>query len=256
MKPICVMTIAGSDPSGGAGIENDLKTFFTLKTFGACVVTALTIQNTQDFIDILEVSPDFVGRQIDIILNDIEIKAVKTGMIGSADTIKIIADKIKQFSLKNIVVDPIIRSGTGKVLLQKKDVKILREKLFPLAKIATPNIYEAEMISELEIKDINTMKKASKSILGLGLECIIITGGHLEGRPIDLFYDGDKYLELKSERKEKNTLHGAGCTFSSAIASYLAKGENIINATKKAKDFTKKRIENALEVGKGRKVII
>jgi hydroxymethylpyrimidine/phosphomethylpyrimidine kinase len=231
-----VMSIAGFDPSGGAGVLNDIKTFQALNVYGTAVITALTAQNVKRLDDIIPVNSEFIEKQIDTVLEEENILYVKTGMLYSSDIIKTVASKIKEYQLK-IVVDPVMVAGSGGLLSKKDMVNSLKKYLLPLAKLTTPNIFEAEILSGLEIKDESDAVKAA---LKIGEYCnVVVTGGHLEGN--DVFYDGHINV-LRGELVESQNTHGSGCTYSAAATAYLYKSFNLEEALIKAGDFTRKSI--------------
>lgn len=249
-----VLTIAGSDPSGGAGIQADLKVFSAFKLYGMAVITALTAQNTKGFYGIMDIPPGFIEKQLNSILSDIKVDAVKTGMLYSPETIDVISNIFNDYKVKNIVVDPIIKSTTGISLIKKGAIERMRKALLPLATIVTPNLYEASELSGISIKGIKEMKEAAKIIKDLGTEAVIITGGHFEKKALDLFYDGKEFFEMRGERI-LGSYHGTGCVYSAAIASSLAMGYSLIDSALKAKDFVTKAIRNSHSYGKGLRVL-
>ncbi|MEK6691926.1 MAG: bifunctional hydroxymethylpyrimidine kinase/phosphomethylpyrimidine kinase [Nitrospirota bacterium] len=249
-----VLTIAGSDPSGGAGIQADLKVFSSFGVYGMAVISALTAQNTEGIYDIMDVPPEFVDNQLISVLRDMNIDAVKTGMLYSPEIIEIIRRVFNDYKIKNLVVDPVIKSSTGTLLIKEGAIEKIKKTLFPLATIVTPNIYEASVLSGISIKDINEMKQAAKILKDLGAETVIITGGHLEDEAIDILYDGKEFFEMKGE-KIKGTYHGSGCVYSAAITAYLALGYSIKDSALRAKDFVTKAIKNSYSLGKGLRVL-
>jgi hydroxymethylpyrimidine/phosphomethylpyrimidine kinase len=249
-----VLTIAGSDPSGGAGIQADLKVFKAFEVYGMAVITALTSQNTEGVHDIMGVPPEFVESQLISLISDINIDAVKTGMLYSPETIDIISRVFNKHKVKNLVVDPVIKSSTGTLFIKEGAIEKIKMTLFPLATIVTPNIYEASVLSGISITDINEMKQAAKILKALGTKTVIITGGHLEKEAVDLFYDGKEFFEMKGE-KIKGTYHGTGCVFSAAITASLASGYSIMDSALRAKDFVTVAIKNSYSLGKGFRVL-
>jgi len=254
MKPINVLCIGGSDSSGGAGIQADLKAVSACGCWGSSVITAVTAQNTKGVSGIFPVSPEFVGKQIDVVLNDIGVDAVKTGMLPTTEIIQMVARKIKKYNLKQVVVDPVMIAKGGKTLMQQKARKALIKELIPLASVITPNVPEAEILSKMTITTIADMKKAAAKICELGIRNVLIKGGHLAGRRksdvTDILYNGS-YYEFSSQRIHLRDVHGTGCTYASAIASGIAKGEGIIDAALKAKILIASAIKNAVNPGKG-----
>lgn len=231
------MTIAGLDPSGGAGILNDVKTFSALGIYGTAVVTALTAQNVDRVAGIEPVNPDFIAQQIDIILEEENIGYAKTGMLYSDEIIRCVSGKIERYSLK-VVVDPVMVAGSGGFLSKKDMVSSLKKNLLPLAEITTPNIHEAGEISGIKIETLEDAKKAAEKI---GKICnVVVTGGHLEGN--DVLFDGSIKV-IEGELMDSENLHGSGCTYSSAALAYLIRGEKLQNAVKLAAEFTRESIK-------------
>ncbi|QNO13877.1 bifunctional hydroxymethylpyrimidine kinase/phosphomethylpyrimidine kinase [Alkalicella caledoniensis] len=246
-----LLTIAGSDSSGGAGIQADLKTFSAHGTFGMSVITAVTAQNTQGVFAVENISPDVVGAQIDAIFTDIEVDAVKVGMVSQTEIIKIIAEKLKKYKFKKVVIDPVMISKSGYHLLEPEAKKALIEELVPLAYVVTPNIPEAEELTGIKIDKFDDMEKAAISIKSMGAQNVLIKGGHLETEATDILYDGEKFHYLKGEKIPTKNTHGTGCTLSSAIAANIGRGLSVIDAVKGSKEYIIVAIENALQIGKG-----
>lgn len=243
------LTIAGFDPTGGAGVQADLKVFHSLGTYGLSVVTSLTAQNTEGVRDIMPVPGRFVKKQLTVLLSDLVPEATKTGMLYSVAAIDAVAYIIKKYSLKNIVVDPVLVSSSGKSLVEENTPAALRKKIFPLCTVITPNIYEASVLSGIDIKSSADMEKAAVCLRGYGPENVIITGGHLEDVAADVLYDG-KFHYLKSRKKE-GEYHGTGCTFSAALTAMLAKGHSVLDSAKEAKRFINRALEKSFSAGKG-----
>jgi len=242
------LTIAGSDSGGGAGIQADLKTFSALKCFGMSAITALTAQNTVEVSGIFPVPPEFTGLQIDAVFTDIGADAVKIGMLHSAEVIEIVADRIKKYRCESIVLDPVMVAKSGDKLLKDDAINTLKQKLIPLAAIITPNLPEASVLLGRPVETIKHMHEACRDLSLLGCDNILLKGGHLtEDRSVDFLYmKKDKYLmELDEERIATDNSHGTGCTISSAIAAYIARGYDIKSAVKEAKIY----ITGALEAG-------
>lgn len=249
-----VLTIAGSDPSGGAGIQADLKVFSNFKVYGMAVITALTAQNTEEIYGVLDVPPDFVESQLTSILTDIKVDAVKTGMLYTPEVVDVVAKVFDDYKVKNLVVDPVIKSSTGKSLIKEGAIEKMKRSLFPLADVVTPNIDEASALSGISIREIKEMKEAAKIIKDFGTKAVIITGGHLEEEAMDLFYDGEEFLEIRGERFE-GSFHGTGCVYSAAIAASLALGYPLMESALKAKDFVTMAIKNSSSYGKGLRIL-
>ena len=248
------LTIAGSDPTGGAGLQADLKTFKAFGVYGLSVPAVLTAQNTEGVYDIYDLPPAFFSMQLNVILKDIRPDALKTGMLYSTDAIKIIAEKIKDYSLKNLVVDPVTVSSTGTSLIKNEALEAIKLYLFPVSKVITPNIYEASIFTGINIEDEDGMKRAAVMLKELGPEVVAITGGHLRDKTLDLLWDGKEILFLKGEKVE-GQFHGTGCAFSSAITACLALGYDVKEAAVKAKEFVWEAINSSLTIGKGLKML-
>lgn len=242
------LTIAGSDSGGGAGIQADLKTFSAIGCYGMSVVTALTAQNTQGVTGIHPVPPEFVEKQMEAVFTDIGTDAVKIGMLFSVELIEVVARNLKRFKPSNIVLDPVMVAQSGDRLVQDEAIGAIKSLLLPLADVITPNIPEAEVMIGRELKTIEQIRGAAKDLAGQGCQSVLIKGGHSEGdESIDLYYmaKADRFIELSGKRiKTKNT-HGTGCTLSSAITAYLAKGTELPEAVKCAKKY----IEGAIKAG-------
>ncbi|MGV3465299.1 MAG: bifunctional hydroxymethylpyrimidine kinase/phosphomethylpyrimidine kinase [Heyndrickxia sp.] len=247
------LTIAGSDSGGGAGIQADLKTFQELEVYGMSAITAVTAQNTLGVQAVYPMSTEAVVEQIHSIASDIGVDALKTGMLFNADIIEAVSKQITHHNWRNIVVDPVMIAKGGASLLQQEAIAALKEKLIPLSLIITPNIPEAEVIIGTEIKSIEDKEAAAKRFIELGVQNVVIKGGHdtdpLE--TIDLFYDGNEFAYLKSKRIYTQNTHGTGCTFSAAITAELAKGKKVYEAVITAKDFIQAAIEENFPLGNG-----
>lgn len=251
MKIYKALTIAGSDSGAGAGIQADLKTFAALGVYGTSVITAITAQNTVKVTKIFELSPDLVAAQIDAIMEDIGAQAVKTGMLADAAIIERIAAKIRHYELKNLVVDPVMVAKSGDRLLRKAAVQALRSRLVPLAKVVTPNLPEAEALTEMKLTRAREIEEAARRIVAMGARNVVIKGGHRRGPAIDFFFDGTKVRQLRSPRIQTRHTHGTGCTFSAAIAAYLARGEKVEEAVALAKKYITQAIRRGFAVGSG-----
>lgn len=246
-----VLTIAGSDPSGGAGIQADLKTFSAFGVYGITVLTSITAQNTKGVQGIYDLPSDFVALQLESVLNDIGADAAKTGMLSTAEVIQVTCEAIRKFQIPNLVVDPVMKSHTGQRLLKEEAVRILKEELIPLATVVTPNIPEAEALSGIRIKSSVEMKEAAKEIYRLGAGSVLVKGGHLEDGAVDILYDGREFTEFRTERIAGGGVHGTGCVYSAAIAAGLAQGKSLSKSIEEAKDFVTRAIKEALSLGSG-----
>jgi hydroxymethylpyrimidine/phosphomethylpyrimidine kinase len=246
-----VLTIAGSDSGGGAGIQADLKAITLLGGFGMSVLTALTAQNTVGIQAVHEIPSSFVERQIDSVLSDIGADAIKTGMLVNEGMVEVVSKKIKQYQVEKVVVDPVMVSKSGAYLLRREAQDALIKRLIPLAMVVTPNLMEASVLTGLRVNSVGEMKRAARRIYELGAKHVVMKGGHLKGMAIDLLYDGKKYIEMEGRRIESKNTHGTGCTFASAIATLLAKGDSVPEAVRKAKVFVTLAIQSGFRLGKG-----
>jgi hydroxymethylpyrimidine/phosphomethylpyrimidine kinase len=246
------LTIAGSDSSGGAGIQADLKTFQAHGVFGMTAITAVTVQNTRKVYDIQEIAPAIVKGQILCLFDDIAIHAVKIGMVSDVALIDAIAEALGQVDRPPVVLDPVMISKSGYALLKEAAQQALIDRLFPLAEVVTPNIFEAERLVGHPIASIAEMRTAAREILDLGARKVVVKGGHSGGaQATDVLYDGQTCRELTSTRYATTNTHGTGCTFSSAIAANLALGHSFFDAVTRAKTYISGAIRNALDIGRG-----
>lgn len=246
------LTVAGSDSSGGAGIQADLKTFTTLGVYGLSVLTSVTAQNTVEVSAIHDLPEQFVGLQFDAVMNDIGCDAAKLGMLSNEKIVEAVAEKIDRYKIKKLVVDPVMRSKGGSALL-RNSTELLKKEILPRALIVTPNIPEAEILSSVSISSISDMKIAAEKIHSLGAKSVLVKGGHLtkDYPATDIFFDGETFEELISERIDTKNTHGTGCTFSAAVCAFLAKGMSLSVSLENSKAFVTEAIRNSLEIGKG-----
>jgi len=245
-----VLTIAGSDPTGGAGLQADLKVFRAFGVHGLSVPAALTAQNTTGVESVLPVAKDLFLKQLDVLLDDILPDAMKTGMLYSPWVVETVAERIRERSLRNLVVDPVTVSSSGMGLVENGALDRIRELLFPHSRVITPNIYEASVLAGTNIENEGDMERAAVMLKAMGPEVVVVTGGHLEEVTIDLYYDGRDFHRMESP-KLRGEYHGTGCAFSAAIAASLAGGDSPLNAVRKAKDFVTEAIRRAYHPGKG-----
>lgn len=245
------LTIAGSDSSGGAGIQADLKTFSALGVFGMSVITAITAQNTCGVTAIRELDDEILKAQIDAIFTDITVDAVKIGMLSNIDIIKTVSNSLQYYNYTKVVLDTVMISKSGSYLLQKNAVVSLKELLLPKALVVTPNLHEATELVGFDVVNLKTMEQAAAVIWKMGAKNVVVKGGHLMGDPCDILFDGDKMIYFKNKRIETKNTHGTGCTFSSAIAAEIAKGKCVVEAVEKAKEYITKAIEHSFSLGKG-----
>lgn len=246
-----VLTIAGSDCSGGAGIQADIKTITVHKMYAMSAITALTAQNTTGVYGIMEASPEFVAQQLDCIFTDIRPDAVKIGMVSSSAIISVIAEKLKEYKAENIVVDPVMVSTSGSRLLSDEAMDALITRLLPLGKIITPNIPEAEALCGFKISSGEDMLRAAEKISGFISGAVLIKGGHLSDSADDLLYTEGKALWYHAEKVNNPNTHGTGCTLSSAIACNLAEGYSLENSVERAKAYITGALKTELNLGKG-----
>jgi len=246
-----VLTIGGSDPSGGAGIQADIFSLLELGIFPFSVITSVTAQNSSGIMTIHNVSHQIVGDQIRAILTDVGPDAAKIGMVGTRENVKTIAEIFEDYGVENLVVDPIIEATDGTTLLGPSGFSLMKVRLFPLAKVVTPNIPEAQKLSGFSIKDVEDMRRAAQAIHLFGSEWILIKGGHLEGEKcMDILWNGTTYYEYTSEKVESD-VRGTGCVFSSALAAHLAQGIEVPKAVELAEEYVLQKIKSAYLIGKG-----
>ena len=245
------LTIAGSDSSGGAGIQADIKTMTANGVFAMSAITALTAQNTTGVTDILEATPQFLGEELDAIFTDIFPDAVKIGMVSSSGLIAVIADKLRQYSAKHIVVDPVMVATSGAKLLRDDAIAVLEEQLLPLAAVLTPNIPEAEILSGMTIRNAADMELAARTISERSGCAVVCTGGHQINDADDLLWRDGAGKWFRGRRINNPNTHGTGCTLSSAIASNLAKGYDLDASVERAKAYISGALAAMLDLGKG-----
>ncbi|MFA7254600.1 MAG: bifunctional hydroxymethylpyrimidine kinase/phosphomethylpyrimidine kinase [Candidatus Omnitrophota bacterium] len=245
------LSIAGSDPSGGAGIQADLKTFHQHKVYGMAVITLLTAQNTRDVQAVYVMKPAQVIRQLEAVLSDIPPHAAKTGALGDEKVLRAVARAARGFRFP-LVVDPVMVSKHGALLLKKNAVRIFIKELLPYATLVTPNLCEAEVLSGIKVCDPESMEKAARIIAGFGPRAVLVKGGHLKGDALDLFYQDGRVRFFKAPRIRTRHTHGTGCTYSAAITAELAKGKSLFAAIASAKKFITRAIRTAPGLGRGR----
>jgi len=251
MKTVAAMTIAGSDSGGGAGIQADLKVFQAFGVFGASAITAITAQNTQDVRSVLCLPETTVDEQIDAVMEDIRPRAVKTGMLGNAGITVLVARKAEKYRIRNLVVDPVMISTSRHRLLASSAVRVLKEKLLPLALVVTPNLDEAGVLAGFPVRTREEMRAAAEAIGKLGPSFVVVKGGHRRDDADDLLYDGRRMVFLKAPRFHAGLIHGAGCSYSAAIAAGLARGKTPADAVRSAKRFIAASLRQPLRPGKG-----
>ncbi len=252
MNPVYkALTIAGSDSGAGAGIQADLKTFAAFGVYGTSVITAITAQNTRRVAKVLHLPPSMVAAQIDSVIQDIGSQALKTGMLANIDIIYVVAHKVREHGLANLVVDPVMIAKGGEPLLRRNAIAALRSHLIPLATLVTPNLPEAEALTGIPGRRASAIRDAAKKIIDMGARCVVIKGGHRRGPATDLFYDGRQFREFRAARIASANTHGTGCTYSAAIVAGLAKGQTLERAVAEAKRFITQAIANGFSVGSG-----
>lgn len=251
MKIPKAMTIAGSDSGGGAGVQADLKTFAALGVYGASTLTAITAQNTVAVTSVHEIPTDVITAQIDAVLTDIGADAVKTGMLSSSDIIECVCEALEVHGVQRLVVDPVMIAKSGDALLREDAIGSLRTRLLPLAMVVTPNIPEAEALTETTIVSDADVRRAAEAIVGMGARSVVVKGGHREGPATDLFYDGKEFKEFTAPRFDTVNTHGTGCTFASAVAAGLARGMVVTDAVALAKDYVTEGIRHSFSIGQG-----
>ncbi len=251
MKMKTALTIAGSDSSGGAGIQADIKTMIMNGVYAMSAITALTAQNTTGVRGILESTPDFLRQQLDAVFEDIYPDAVKIGMVSSSQLIRVIGERLRYYGAKNVVVDPVMVATSGSSLMKTDAVETLALELFPLATVITPNISEAQVLAGETIQSKEDMVQAAKKI-GETYHCaVLLKGGHSINDANDLLYEDGEFLWFEGKRIDNPNTHGTGCTLSSAIASNLAKGYSLAESVKRAKDYISGALEAMLDLGQG-----
>ena len=277
------LTIAGSDSIAGAGIQADLKTFAALGVYGVSALTAATAQNTTGVAGVFALPPQTVRAQIDQIAQDVEIAAVKTGMLATAEIVREVAEAVGRLQTRNLVVDPVMASGrlrhpsavardalrfvegqgfgepgpnSGRTLLTPEAVSIVKTLLLPKAAVVTPNVAEAAVLSGIQVDSISSAREAARHIAGFGASAVVVKGGHLDGPlAIDVLFHDGAFIELSAPRAAFDAVHGTGCTFASAIAAGLALGDDIPDAVQRAKRYITGAIERSLEIGHGARVL-
>jgi hydroxymethylpyrimidine/phosphomethylpyrimidine kinase len=249
--PPILLTIAGFDPSCGAGIAADLKTFAAHGCYGVAAITALTVQNTQSVGEVQNTPSATLRAQLETLANDSEIAAVKIGMLGNRGNAAVVAEFLDAHKFADVVHDPVMRSSSGTELLDAAGIKYLVSELLKRATVITPNIPEAEILTGLTIKDIGDMEAAARKIVEMGAHAVIVKGGHMD-RAVDVLFDGNEVVALAGDRVREETLHGTGCAFAAAIAAQLASGRTLTEAAMLAKAYVTKAIEKSYPTGKGR----
>jgi hydroxymethylpyrimidine/phosphomethylpyrimidine kinase len=247
-----VLTIAGSDSGGGAGIQADIKALSANGVFAMTAITAITAQNTEEVTEVFELPPSIIAAQIDAIFDDFDVAAVKTGMLSSAAVVELVAKRLQAQRVAKLVLDPVMISKSGHALLHEDAVDAIKTHLLPLAYLVTPNVHEAQRLSGIEIRTLADARRAAKAIHALGCRHVVIKGGHLASdRATDLLYDGRFFNVLKGEYIETPHTHGTGCTFASAAAAHLARERPVLDAVQAAKAYVTEAIRHGLAIGHG-----
>ncbi len=247
-----ILTIAGSDSGGGAGIQADLKSIHANGGYGLSVITSVTAQNTREVTRAFDLPTDLIDAQIDAIFSDFDVAAIKTGMLSSVEIVGTVAEKLRQYSPSNIVVDPVTLSKSKYPLLKPDAIERLKMELLPLTTIIMPNIDEAELLAECEIQTLDDAKRAAEIIQEYGCQSVLVKGGHLSGeKSTDVLYAGGTFTLFEAERIETKNTHGTGCTYSAAIATHLGLGKDLVAAIQAAKNYITSAIRYSLDIGGG-----
>ncbi|MDR1135923.1 MAG: bifunctional hydroxymethylpyrimidine kinase/phosphomethylpyrimidine kinase [Clostridiales Family XIII bacterium] len=246
-----VLSVAGSDCSGGAGIQADLKTFSAHGVFGMNVIISVVAENTSRVIDFQDISGDIIGKQFDAVFEDIHVDAVKIGMLSSAGCMEAVHNKLIEYRPSNIVIDPVMCAKNGSPLMDPSAVGCLIELIVPFADVLTPNIPEAEKLADMSITSLKDMEQAAACIFRMGCRNVLLKGGHFKGNAVDILFDGNSYHHFVAPRIDTKNTHGTGCTYSSAIASNLALGFETVPAISRAKVYMNMVIEHSLDIGHG-----
>jgi hydroxymethylpyrimidine/phosphomethylpyrimidine kinase len=245
------LSVAGSDSGGGAGIAADLHTFAALGVHGACAITAVTAQDTTGVHAVFPLPPEIVARQIEVVAADMDVAAVKTGMLGTLEIAAAVARTLRARGLRNVVVDPVLAATGGGALLAGDGAAIYRKHLVPLATLLTPNLGEAEALLGARVRTLGEMREAARALVELGAAAALVKGGHLEGDPVDVLFDGRTHHELRGPRVPTPHTHGTGCTLSAAAAAYLALGVALLEAVTAAKAYVTEALRHGYPVGRG-----
>jgi len=251
--PSRALTIAGSDSGGGAGIQADLKTFSAFGVYGMSALTAVTAQNTVGVFGVEELPLSLIAAQLDAVMGDIGADAAKSGMLASAPIVALVAEKVAELRIPNLVVDPVMVAKSGDALLAEDAQSAVRDALLPVAFVVTPNTPEAEALTGVPVENLAAMREAATRLHAMGVRWAVVKGGHLplEGEAVDVVYDGREFTELRAPRYPTKNTHGTGCTFSAAIAAGLARGLAPLEAIRRAKAYVSRAIETSVEIGHG-----
>lgn len=247
----CVLSIAGSDSSAGAGVQADLKTFAWQGVYGLSAITAVTAQNTRRILAVSPVAPELVAAQIDAVAADFQIAAAKTGLLATGPIVTAVADALARHGLQPLVVDPVVAASTGHPVLDAAGLEAIRVRLLPLATVVTPNLDEAEILLVRPVRTLTDMRDAARALSQMGPRAVVIKGGHLRGAPVDVVYAGGEFTELTGQRIATPHTHGTGCTFSAALAARLALGDRVPDAARAAKAYVERALRQAPGLGSG-----
>ena len=247
-----ILTVAGSDSGGGAGIQADLKSIHANGGYGLSVITSITAQNTREVTRAFDLPTNLIDAQIDAIFSDFDVSAVKTGMLSSTEIVRAVTKKLREYSPSNIVIDPVTLSKSKYPLLKPDAVECLKTELLPLATVVMPNVHEAELLAECEIETIDDAKATARVIQGYGCQSVLVKGGHLSGeKSTDVLYVDGTFTLFEAERIDTKNTHGTGCTYSAAIATHLGLGKDLVAAIQSAKDYITNAIRYSLDIGEG-----
>ncbi|MDE0087669.1 MAG: bifunctional hydroxymethylpyrimidine kinase/phosphomethylpyrimidine kinase [Candidatus Poribacteria bacterium] len=247
-----ILTIAGSDSGGGAGIQADIKAISANGGFAMSAITSVTAQNTVAVTDAFDLPIPLIKAQLDAVFSDFDVASVKTGMLSSSKIVETVAQKLREYTPQAIVVDPVMISKSKFPLLKAEAINSLRHELIPIATLITPNVYEAELLAERDIRNVDDAKTAAETIANLGCQAVLVKGGHLDNeKAIDVLYYNNDWSFFEAARVETKNTHGTGCTYSAAIATHLALGKDLIEAIRAAKTYITNAIQHALDIGKG-----
>jgi hydroxymethylpyrimidine/phosphomethylpyrimidine kinase len=251
---VVALTIAGSDPSGGAGLQADLKTFQAFGVHGATVVTSVTVQDTTGVRDRLDLSRALVGAQLDVVLGDLPVGAAKTGLLPDADVVDAVVERLRARAFP-LVVDPVLVATSGDTLTSPSALGAIRDRLLPLAAVVTPNLSEAEALTGRPVRTVPEMRDAAAALCALGARAVLVKGGHLRDRACDVLATGNEVHELEAARLAVGPVHGTGCTLSAAIAAELARGEDVFDAVQAARAYVRRALAASAALGRGSRLL-
>lgn len=249
------LTIAGSDPSGGAGIQADLRTMAAFGVFGTTAITSITVQNTLRVESAFHLPPELVAAQIDAVMEDVGALAAKTGMLPTAAVMEAVADRVRAHRIDRLVVDPVMVATSGGRLMESDALEVLKRRLLPLAMLVTPNLAETAVLTGVSGASEAELEDAARAIFDMGAANVLIKGGHSPGASVDILFDGRRFERLSAPRLGTRSIHGAGCALSAAVASGLALGWDLPTAALKAKSFVTRAIASALDMGRGSAIV-